>query len=130
MSRVSGTFITAVMTIILSACTLDAPQRADDQRTEPAISQAEVQAQPASSEADKPAKPPGADGDVISPAAGCSIVQFCDAPGTDGTRCLQQGCSFDAARTECINEGWAVCGTPKCPWALIDLNGVRHELCI
>ena len=61
--------------------------------------------------------------------ANCSIVQYCNAPGSDGTRCIQQGCSFQAAREECINEGWNVCGTPVCPWKFVDLNGVRHELC-
>src|SRR4051812_44605580 len=39
--------------------------------------------------------------DAINPRAGCSIVQFCNAPGSDGTRCLQQGCSLGAALDEC-----------------------------
>jgi hypothetical protein len=63
--------------------------------------------------------------DAITPAASCSIVQFCNAPGSDGTRCLQQGCSLATAQAECSREAPAVCGTPVCPWIFVALDGTR-----
>jgi hypothetical protein len=63
--------------------------------------------------------------DAIQPRAGCSIVQFCNAPGTDGTRCLQQGCDLITALNECSAEAPAVCGTPVCPWIFVALDGSR-----
>lgn len=62
---------------------------------------------------------------AITPAVSCSIVQFCNAPGSDGTRCLQQGCSLDTALAECSREAPAVCGTPVCPWIFVALDGRR-----
>jgi hypothetical protein len=63
--------------------------------------------------------------DAINPRAGCSIVQFCNAPGSDGTRCLQQGCSLGAALDECSREAPAVCGRPVCPWIFVASDGSR-----
>lgn len=63
--------------------------------------------------------------DAITPRASCSIVQFCNAPGSDGTRCLQQGCSLSAAQAECSREAPAVCGTPVCPWIFVASDGTR-----
>ena len=63
--------------------------------------------------------------DAITPRAGCSIVQFCNAPGSDGTRCLQQGCSLAAAQHECSVESPIVCGKPLCPWIFVALDGTR-----
>lgn len=68
-----------------------------------------------------------ADDPVIQ--ANCSIVQYCNAPGADGTRCIQQGCSLSAALSECEVETYNVCGTPVCPWIFVDLNGVRWRSC-
>src|SRR5262249_36534332 len=34
----------------------------------------------------------------------CVIVQYCDAPGPDGTRCVQNGCNVQDALTECTIE--------------------------
>ena len=59
------------------------------------------------------------------PHVSCSIVQFCNAPGADGTRCLQQGCSLTAALNECSVEAPRVCGTPVCPWIFVALDGRR-----
>jgi len=128
MLRMTGTSIIAAMAIILSACALEPATTppVEVQSTELTGLQAEDRA--VAGEAADPASTNPTDG-ATNIAANCSIVQWCNAPGSDGTRCIQQGCSFDAARTECINEGWAICGTPLCPWALIDTNGVRHELC-
>ena len=61
----------------------------------------------------------------IPPPAGCSIVQFCNAPGPDGARCLQQGCSLSAALAEWTAETRAACGTPVCPWIFVALDGTR-----
>lgn len=63
--------------------------------------------------------------DAINPRAGCSIVQFCNAPGSDGTRCLQQGCDLGTALAECSREAPAVCGTPVCPWIFVASDGSR-----
>jgi hypothetical protein len=67
----------------------------------------------------------GPTGDVIQPRASCSIVQFCNAPGADGTRCLQQGCSLTAAQNECTTESINICGTPVCPWIFVASDGTR-----
>ena len=65
-------------------------------------------------------------GTVHPNAANCSIVQFCDAPGADGTRCLEQpGCTLDQAAAECDREVPTVCGTGKCPWILVLTDGRR-----
>jgi hypothetical protein len=63
--------------------------------------------------------------DAIQPRASCSVVQFCNAPGADGTRCLQQGCSLTAAQNECTTESFNVCGTPVCPWIFVASDGTR-----
>ena len=63
--------------------------------------------------------------DAINPHANCSIVQFCNAPGSDGTRCLQRGCSLGAALAECSDEAPRVCGTPVCPWIFVASDGSR-----
>src|SRR5688572_11171600 len=58
-------------------------------------------------------------------AANCSIVQFCNAPGPEGTRCVQQGCDGPTAEAECVREARTICGPPVCPFIFVDLNG-RH----
>src|SRR5215468_3006682 len=60
-----------------------------------------------------------------APATRCSIVQFCNAPGRDGTRCLQQGCGPVDALVECAREAPAVCGWPVCPWVFVARDGRR-----
>jgi len=67
-------------------------------------------------------------GDAITPRVNCSIVQFCNAPGSDGTRCLQQGCTFDQAAVECINETSTVCGSASCPWIFVASDGERFTI--
>jgi hypothetical protein len=118
--------ITAAFAIAFAACAADSGgQPTEDPGDAELATKASEVSTPSPSTNDQAPKP----GDDVGTNAGCSFVQYCDAPGTDATRCVQQGCSYDAARTECINEGWQICGTPKCPWKLIDLNGVAHELC-
>src|SRR5689334_16690056 len=36
-------------------------------------------------------------GDAIVPRTGCSQVKFCNAPGSDGAQCTQQGCTTGQA---------------------------------
>jgi hypothetical protein len=65
--------------------------------------------------------------DAVDPHVSCSIVQFCNAPGADGTRCLQQGCSLTAAQDECTRESLQFCGTPVCPWIFVASDGTRFR---
>jgi hypothetical protein len=85
---------------------------------------------------DAPATPTGRNADAPARAeaedpatgySGCSIVQYCNAPGLNGTVCLQQGCSVAAARSECRSESKYVCGSPVCPWEFIASDG-QHFL--
>jgi hypothetical protein len=68
-------------------------------------------------------------GEATTQADGCSIVEWCDKPGSDGTICRQRGCDVDSAINECIDEAWRICGTPTCPWTFIASNGTRTSLC-
>jgi hypothetical protein len=71
---------------------------------------------------DNASEPPGL-------AANCSIVQFCNAPGADGTRCLQRGCGRIDAEVECLDEAIRICGAPLCPTIFVESNGNRRDLC-
>lgn len=63
--------------------------------------------------------------DAVNPRASCSVVQFCNAPGSDGTVCEQQGCSLATARAECRAEVKTVCGTRVCPFEFVTTAGQR-----
>ena len=66
--------------------------------------------------------------DGASLAANCSQIQYCNAPGSVGTRCQQLGCSFNDALYECVVETSNVCGTRQCIWEFVEGNGNRwHE---
>ena len=67
-------------------------------------------------------------GDVIHPRAGCSVVQFCNASGSDGSVCQQQGCSLGTAENECKSEILSVCGSAVCPIIFKTLSGSRITL--
>jgi hypothetical protein len=54
----------------------------------------------------------------------CVVVQYCDAPGPDGTRCVQNGCSALDALTECSNEAPRQCRI-VCPFVFIGPGGKR-----
>ena len=59
-------------------------------------------------------------------AVNCSITQFCDAPGADGARCVQRGCTFEQATNECVDETTSICGRAfVCPFVFVDGNGRR-----
>ena len=62
-------------------------------------------------------------------AVSCSVVTTCNAAGSDGTHCRQQGCSLGAAELECELEAISVCGTAVCPVILIRTDGTRENLC-
>lgn len=67
--------------------------------------------------------------DPASPSANCSVVQYCNAPGNEGSVCKQLGCSTSAALLECFTEVRNVCGTHTCPLIFVDLNGRRINQC-
>ena len=75
----------------------------------------------------------GVPGGATPQALNCSFVQWCDVPANqpfefEGARCVQRaaaGCNLDIALDECVAETWRVCGTPKCPWAFVELDGSR-----
>jgi len=122
MSRVRVFVIAALYTGVVAcgAVTSDDPASSADQgswTTEPPA------AAPGAAASDDTVA--GATAAGTSQATSCSIVQFCNAPGSDGTRCLQQGCSLTAALDECEVESRRVCGTPVCPWVFVALDGTR-----
>jgi hypothetical protein len=61
------------------------------------------------------------------PQAGCSFVEWCNAPGADGSRCRQEGCTIAAAIAECESETRQFCGTPQCPWIMVASDGTRYR---
>lgn len=62
---------------------------------------------------------------AVTPATRCVIVMYCDAPGPDGTRCVQQGCSLIDALDECADEAPRECLHLTCPWVLVARGGKR-----
>ena len=58
--------------------------------------------------------------DDVEAQAGCVYIQWCNAPGADGTVCrLYSGCSLNnATLQECVDDAYAVCGAPVNPWKL------------
>jgi hypothetical protein len=121
MSRATSVLIIAIFTITMPACTLDPTgdhlkqqvQTNDLQNSrveDPSVApEAATFEEASTSLAD----------DVINSAANCSQVNFCNAPGSDGTECKQLGCSLLAAQNECKNEAAKICGAPVCPFIFI-----------
>lgn len=60
---------------------------------------------------------------------GCSIVQWCNQSGPEGTICQQLGCAENTAIAECRREVTRICGAPVCPWYFVRTNGSRRNLC-
>jgi len=92
-----------------------------------------IESEPPSDERVYPGEPAdlvegGGNGDGI--LAGCSVVEWCNAPGFDGTRCQQTGCSVSAAIAECRADVDFVCGNPICPWIFTSITGARRDLCL
>lgn len=63
---------------------------------------------------------PGESPDDPLAAGDCVYVQWCNAPGPNGSICrLRSGCVYNAATVnECIADTNAVCGGPVYPWYL------------
>lgn len=121
MLRIYGVSIMVALMATLSGCGVD-PVRGpagDD----PGSVQAGDQAATSSDTADLASNPTD---DAIVPRAGCSVVQFCNASGSDGTVCKQQGCTIQTAEVECRSEVKTVCGSPVATWIFVTSNGVRH----
>jgi len=132
MLRARGIFSITILMTILGGCALD-----------PAVSSPETEAQSDGAERlriDDPvsasevgvaeqASTVGAPAEAVQAAGGCSVVVSCNAPGPDGTRCRQQGCSLGAAKLECALESVSICGTAVCPVILIESDGTRVNLC-
>jgi len=85
---------------------------------------------PSESSASEQLADPALVNDAEAAGHGCSVVEWCDAPGSDGARCRQLGCSFQEAFDECIAETQRVCGTPKCPWMFKPLGGSSFDICL
>ena len=66
------------------------------------------------------------------PQYGCSVVEYCNANQADGSgdqeRCLQRGCSVEAAINECRQEVRTVCGNVGPPYVFITLTNQRTVL--
>ena len=121
MLRIYGVSIMVALMATLSACGVD-PVRGpagDD----PGSVQADDQAATSSDTADLASAPTD---DAIGPRAGCSVVQFCNASGSNGTICQQQGCTVQTAERECRSEVTTVCGSPVATWIFKTSNGVSH----
>jgi hypothetical protein len=121
-------YILCGLVAIMSACASD---RVDEQLKDETQGNDQeswvIDDQPEMSEnaASKDEVIPGPAESEASQAVNCSIVQWCNAPGGDGTRCVQKGCSLGAALRECEVESRNACGTPVCPWVFVALNGQR-----
>lgn len=116
-------FVLALMgAIVVAACALDA----EPEEGAPEWSAGESVLEPADEV--------GQDEEAIASDAaaagnGCSIVEWCNEPGTNGSICRQVACSVDAAKAECDRETRQICGAPVCPWILKTLSGGRTNLC-
>jgi hypothetical protein len=75
---------------------------------------------------------PAAAGPIAGPvpqrgAITCVVVQYCDAPGPDGTRCVQKGCNVLDALTECSIEAPRECARVVCPFVFVGPGGKRFQ---
>lgn len=57
----------------------------------------------------------------------CVVIQYCDAPGPDGTRCVQTGCNVQDALTECTIEAPRECARVVCPFVFVGTGGKRFQ---
>jgi hypothetical protein len=111
--------VAGVLALLLAACS--GPED-DSPSTAATASQALVSAAPAQPTAEELATRD------VTPQAGCSFVQYCNAPGTDGTRCFHQRCDFEVAIEECKREVRQICGRPTCPFKFFDFDGFPTPL--
>lgn len=125
----NGPFVFAVIAIWASACAL----QEDFESAEGEESPDEVAWQQSPDEGIDPGESADlieGDADDDASLAGCSVVEYCNAPGGDGTRCRQTGCSIPTAIAECKADVAAVCGKATCPWIFTSVTGARRDLCL
>lgn len=130
MLRATGVLIIAVLAA-MPACALDPTgDRVKQQTQANDLENSQVEAPSVTPEggASEEASITSPVEDVITPRVNCSQVNFCNAPGSEGTQCkLLNGCSLLAAQNECKREVplSSVCdGPPVCPFVII--NGSQH----
>lgn len=129
MLRATGVLMIAVLATAMPACALDPTgdhARQQTQGNDPENSQVEAPSLTPEGGTAEAASSTGPVDDAITPRVNCSQVNFCNAPGSEGTQCkLLNGCSLLAAQNECKHEAPGICGTPlTCPFVI--LNGSQH----
>ena len=67
--------------------------------------------------------------ELIPATSGCSHVVFCDAPGSTGTVCQQDGCTLQAAKAECLSDLAAIGCSFHCPGHIQTLAGGNSPMC-
>jgi hypothetical protein len=116
-------FVLALMgAIVVAACALEAEP--GDSPTEATAGDSALEAAEEVTQDDE-----SVTGDAAAAANGCSIVEWCNEPGANGSVCRQVACSTAAAYAECDREVRQICGAPVCPWVVKTLSGGRTNLC-
>lgn len=131
MLRRTGALIIAVLTITTSACAVDSAESQLKKQAESdnlGGSKVEDQSTTSGDTSTEETLIARSAGDVAINATNCTIVQFCNAPGSDGTVCKQQACTLSTAATECVTDTNFVCGARVCPWKLITTSGSTIDL--
>jgi hypothetical protein len=114
-SRVTSRTIVFLFAALLAACGADLA--ADpEQSWDPANGEGPtVTLSPDEVRAGEESGAAGEEGQVEA-LVSCSYVQYCNAPGSDGTVCIYtNGCSRNASHTECWREINSICGGPTYP---------------
>jgi hypothetical protein len=123
----NGLFIIVVVAIWVSACALQEEAFVGEDSPDA------IESEGSSDESVHPGESADlieGDDDGDASLAGCSVVEWCNAPGGDGTRCRQTGCSVPTAIAECKADVDVVCGDPICPWIFTSVTGARRDLCL
>lgn len=131
MLRTTGALLVAVLTFIMSACAVGPagdPLRKEAEDSELLTTKLDDRsAASVDTVAAEDAFAVSADGAITS-AVNCTIVQFCNAPGANGTVCQQKTCTLQAAADECVVDTNFVCGSRVCPWKLITSGGITRDI--
>jgi hypothetical protein len=110
-----------VLFITMSACALDPgkdPAAVESGDPAPASSQDETAADPLSAAA------------IAPRTSGCAHVKFCDASGSTGTVCVQDGCTLSQAKSECEFSDLPAIGCSfHCPGQIEKLGGGISPMC-
>ena len=101
-----GVACTLIALISLAACASDVPESDSDGDIESSgFTLERGKASAAATPEDE-----GVPGEVEVDKAGCTHIQWCNEPGSVGTVCIWDSCSFSAAVSECTRDARAVCG--------------------